>query len=378
MVVAGNFRAIHPVMPTVAPGASAPSLPPAKPIVTPTTAAPSVVPSVQASARTVIVGPAGPDGPTGGGGGGAIPTGPAATATPPPHVIVVATPVTSLPPVVVPVAPAPGSTIGARILMVSNASGNQEIYSADPTGANPTLVTTDSSNDIFPSFSGDRRLITWCSDRGANIYAIYTAWADGSHVLRLTFGTLANTQPVFSPDGSKIAYVRWTGAGTSVIAVMNRDGTNQVAVTPDGGQAFSPAWSPDGAQLLFGSNHATPGIPVLYRMPAAGGTLTALTQVNGADYPIGKTAWSPDGTRIAFAANIANRGLGITLINADGTNRTELSHNNDTDPVWSPDGTSLLFTTLATGSSQLARMNANGTGVAVLTSGPFTYAQASW
>ena len=295
-----------------------------------------------------------------------------------PHVGVQVTIVATLPPVVVPVAPAPGFVPGARILLVSNRSGNQEIYSADTAGANPTRLTSDAGNDLYPSFSADKREIVWCSDRGAGIYAIYRMWSDGSHVVRLTFGTLANTQPAFSPDGSKIAFVHWTGPGTSVIAVMNRDGSHLVNVTPDDGQAFSPAWSPDGAQLAFGSNHATPGIPVLYRIPAAGGALTALTQASGADLPVGGIQWAPSGTRLAFAANIANHGLGITLINADGTGRTELTHAGDTDPVWSPDGANILYTTLATGTSQLARMSTTGTGLTVLTSGPFTSAQSSW
>jgi TolB protein len=203
-------------------------------------------------------------------------------------------------------------------------------------------------------------------------------WTDGTHVVRLTFGTLAATQPAFSPDGSKIAFVRWTGPGTSVIAVMNRDGSALTSLSPDGGQAFAPAWSPDGTKLVFGSSHATPNIPVLYTMTAAGGALTAITATNGAFYPVGKAAWSPAGTRIAYSSVQSNGAPTLTMINPDGSNRTTLSSSSDTDPVWSADGAQLLFTTLASGTSQLARIQADGTGRTTLTTGPATYAQSAW
>ncbi len=54
-------------------------------------------------------------------------------------------------------------------------------------------------------------------------------------------------------------------------------------------------------------------------------------------------AWSPDGTRLAFTIN--RPGLGIALINADGTGRTELTHDvaYAQSPSWSPDGTEIAF-----------------------------------
>lgn len=285
--------------------------------------------------------------------------------------------VASLPPVVSPTPPA-SFAAGAKVALVSNVDGNFEIYLANADGTGRVRLTDDPGMDLYPDFTPDRREIVWCSNRAAGIFAIYRMWADGSHPLKLTTGNTQATQPAVSPDGSKIAFVRWTGPGTSVISVMNRDGSGEVRLTPDGGQAFGPTWSPDGSTLLFGSNHANPVAPILYRMPASGGTLTALTQANGADYPVGRAAWSPTANRIAYATNIANHGLGITLIDATGGNRLELTHTNDTDPVWSPDGTKVLFTSFATGTSQLATINPDGSALTALTAGSTSFAQPDW
>lgn len=387
-LLAGCPPPIAPVLPGTAPTGDAQPPATSAPVTPPPTGNPPALPPTPAVAGptsppspsplpTVLItsAPAGAAAGGGGGGGGA----PVATPTPqPPHVVVSVTPITSLPPTAPPSPPAPGFTAGQKLLFVSNRDGNQEIYLADANATNPVRLTTDGANDLFPCFSGDRKEFVWSSDRGAGIFAIYRAWTDGTHVVRLTFGTLAATQPAFSPDGSKIAFVRWTSPSTSVIAVMNRDGSGETALTPDGGQAFAPSWSPDGSQLVCGSNHATPGIPVLYKVPAAGGTMTALTALNGAYYPVGRATWSPNGARIAYSSVQSNGPTSISLINADGSGRTTLTSGGDSDPVWSVDGSQLMFTTLAGGTSQLARINADGTGLTTLTSGPATYAQPSW
>lgn len=338
-----------------------------------------IVPTASPGAVTIVTG--GPQ-PGGGGGAGAAPTSvPTPVVTDPlvlthTHVVPTAIPTTSLPPTAEPPAPQ-GFATGTRLAFVAATTGNPEIYLANTDGTGRMQLTFDARNDLYPRLSADRREIVWSSDRGAAIFALYRMWTDGSHPVRVTFGSRPATQPAFSPDGLKIAFVRWTGAATSAISVINRDGTNEVRVSPDGGQAFGPGWSPDGAQLVFASNHADGVTPVLYRMPAGGGTLSAISH-GGTDFPTGGADWSPNGTRIAYATNVANHGLGITLIDPTGANRLELTHNNDTDPAWSHDGSKLLFTTLASGTSQLASVNADGSGLAVLTSGPAYAAQGSW
>src|SRR2546430_4317106 len=55
----------------------------------------------------------------------------------------------------------------------------------------------------------------------------------------------------------------------------------------------------------------------------------------------------------------------IYSMNADGTNRVDLTRNpaEDTDPRWSADGTRIVFASDRTGNYQIYTMNADGNGV---------------
>jgi TolB protein len=79
-------------------------------------------------------------------------------------------------------------------------------------------------------------------------------------------------------------------------------------------------------------------------------------------------AWSPDGTRIAFSD-----GRTIWVIGLDGslTRLTAEAGGIEEDPAWSPDGTRIAFTRQeAEGAFRdIAVMNADGTGLTVLTGG---------
>ena len=61
-------------------------------------------------------------------------------------------------------------------------------------------------------------------------------------------------------------------------------------------------------------------------------------------------AWSPDGTKIAYAVERPGGGRELWLVNADGTNPSEVGLESDVsvkEPRWSPDGTRISFTSEA-------------------------------
>ncbi|MBI5480310.1 MAG: S9 family peptidase [Deltaproteobacteria bacterium] len=86
---------------------------------------------------------------------------------------------------------------------------------------------------------------------------------------------------------------------------------------------------------------------------------------------------SPDGARVVYALRTtdleANKGrVDLWLVNADGTGTRQLtSHpDNDTDPVWSPDGSAIYFLTSRGGSGQVWRIPTDGGEAVQVTKSP--------
>ena len=80
----------------------------------------------------------------------------------------------------------------------------------------------------------------------------------------------------------------------------------------------------------------------IYLANADGSQLTALTDdLFWDNWP----SWSPDGSQLVFTCRqrVAGLGGGICAINADGSNRRQLSNSNDWEPSWSPDGRYIVF-----------------------------------
>jgi len=170
---------------------------------------------------------------------------------------------------------------------------------------------------------------------------------DGSDRKQLTFSQgESESEPVWSPDGTKIAFakVTWTGnGGYREIFVMKADGSDQRRLTQSKFDQ-SPTWSPDGTKIAFHriDDITMPSNMGIFVMNADGTDQRAVASTSGLQEP----AWSPDGLKFAVGANY----LGIYLINVDGSNRTQITQPptssdffEDHDPAWSPDGSKITF-----------------------------------
>ena len=92
-------------------------------------------------------------------------------------------------------------------------------------------------------------------------------------------------------------------------------------------------------------------------------------------------AETPTPRKIAFARVFPQPGqIGLFISNADGSDEHPLlaSPGVDYDPVWSPDGKSIVFTSERNGSADLFRVNSDGTGLTQLTSDPAYDDQAAF
>jgi dipeptidyl aminopeptidase/acylaminoacyl peptidase len=179
-----------------------------------------------------------------------------------------------------------------------------------------------------------RRWIDKLNDRWES--ALWMVNSDGSRNRFLVKGSGA----IWSPDGARIAYVASAGEGTTpqiFTRWMDAEGaTSQVTRVEQ-----APAdveWSPDGKWLLFSMNESVPSpSAVRIKMPEApkGAKWTAPPTV------VTRLKWRADRQGIFPDAY---RQLWVVPSNGGAPRRLTSGPWNHTDPHWTPDGKSVLFT----------------------------------
>jgi hypothetical protein len=114
----------------------------------------------------------------------------------------------------------------------------------------------------------------------------------------------------------------------------------------------------------------------IYLMNPDGSNRSQVTHNTASDTGV---SWSPDGGRVAFASDRSGR-LQIYVMNADGTNPVRLTNNsaNDFDPSWSPDGRKIAFRTDRDGNEEVYLINVDGTNPVNLTRHPSRDGEPQW
>ena len=248
-------------------------------------------------------------------------------------------------------------TVQRGVLFETNRDGNPEIYLMNSDGSQPINLTNHPDTDNYAAWSPDGTRIAFMSRRSGN-NEIFVMNADGSNPTNLTNHPDSDYNPVWSPDGNRIVFTtnrESTGPTLSVdpklvingynieIFVMHADGSGQTNVSNHPGWDGYPSWSPGGDQLVFQTNR-----------DESNGILLGIVPVD--------------------------LGQEIYLVNADGTNPTNLSNSpeNDVYPVWSPDGSKIAFQSFRDGNPEIYVMNPDGTGQTRLTTHPESDISPSW
>jgi Tol biopolymer transport system component len=176
-----------------------------------------------------------------------------------------------------------------------------------------------------------------------------------------------------------------TRDGNAEVYVMRADGTHVEDLTQNLAQDGEPSWSPDGKKLAFISTRA--GNAQIYVMNADGSGQRRVTHSNTGDMA---PVWSPDGRKLAYMCTIASPFLvtEICVVNADSSGQRRLTRPSEKDnlyPVWSGDGSSILFTSMRPGYGIYAvspkgggeRLVVRGGAEAALSSGTVAYLSRS-
>lgn len=146
---------------------------------------------------------------------------------------------------------------------------------------------------------------------------------------------------VYSPDGSRIAFIRQRcGTGpdpaadeTGAIVVIDADGSNPATILPVGVRTHPGSelsWSPTGDQIVYGTQSGRLAV-----IGADGSGQRTLDVAPGAF--IFDPVWSPDGTSIVVTIG-ASGSDNLYLVAADGSTFDQLTFTGDTEVFsdWAP------------------------------------------
>ena len=261
----------------------------------------------------------------------------------------------------------PPACTNCKIVFVSDRDGNADIYSCNADGSNISRLTNDAGTDDQPAWSPDRSHIAFVSDRTGSP-EIYIMNADGSNVVRRTFSQSYSQNPAWSPDGTRIAYSTWSNGSANIWVVGAVSGSPSLLFERPG-REWDPSWSPDGTKLVLVSDWKAYDFGTdVYTINSDGTNFTALISGNIFDgiyfhrYP----RWSPSGMKIAVSITKINLIYGdkvdVGVMNSDGSGLTIMIFDADsyTRTSWSPDGTSIAYTSLSGTRKDISWVSADG------------------
>lgn len=264
-----------------------------------------------------------------------------------------------------------GSAIAYNVIR----GGKGTIWVADSLGEHARQLTSEG----FESFSGNGT--PWSPDGSELLYesrrtGLADVWvlrlADDS-ARQLTRDVRQDQNPVWSPDGTWVAFLSDRGQQTDVWIIPAAAGRPE-RVTDDPAPESDLQWVGQKNELAFTTGRQG---SALWTHALASGAERQLTPDS---IRVGAYDLSSDRTRIVF---VALRGGGVRDLDlldlGTGDRRTLVANGaQNTDPVWSPDGSEIAFTSNKTGNLDVWLVDASGGSPRDVTGWPGTERAAQW
>jgi Tol biopolymer transport system component len=248
---------------------------------------------------------------------------------------------------------------GSDVRLVSTGKGRTTCGYYLPGNRRVLFSSTHEESPDCPPKADMSRGYVWAIYKG---YDIYTAKTDGEDLRPLTRTPGYDAEATVSPDGKRIVFTSMRDGDLDVYS-MNIDGSDVRRLTSELGYDGGAFYSPDSRQIVYRAHHPQGAEKVArYRellveglieprsleimvMNADGSNKREITHNGKANFA---PYFHPDGKRIIFASNMNDprgRNFDLFLIRLDGTGLEQITYNDTFDgfPMFSPDGKQLVF-----------------------------------
>jgi serine/threonine-protein kinase len=232
-----------------------------------------------------------------------------------------------------------------------------------------SLLVSSEGRAFSPHLSPDGSMVTYVAGDGIRV-DLFVRRVRGGEPVQVTNDPGFEDDPVFSPDGERIAFTRRDSlGGVPGIWVVPTFGGDPVPVTRN---ARWPTWSPDASRIAFVEEHAGEDDALVTTTPD--GRDKEVVFRNRAPYlALQRPAWSPDGSQLAVVRSIGGITGEIWLVPAHGGAPRRLSRDPagvvSHDPVYAPDGRSIIHASNRAGTTNLWRTPLDGSQPVRLTTG---------
>lgn len=265
------------------------------------------------------------------------------------------------------------------VILISTLQINVTLIQAQSSISSAELITR--VTNAYGAFSPDGEKIAYMSNADGD-FDIYVRYLDERTVIQLTDAPDRDGTPVWSPDGSQIAFQSFRD-GHSQIYLMNADGSNQHNISNSPAHDEHPFWSSDGRRILFCSDRPhlkgedESNIDI-YEMSSEGSNVQRVTQTAEVET---YASWSPDGSKIVCRKILSGGDWEVVVMNSNGSNPINLTNHEGVDgwPVWSPDGKRIAYASEIGDNTRIFIMNADGTNkIQISDDSPTDDRQPSW
>jgi serine/threonine protein kinase len=191
--------------------------------------------------------------------------------------------------------------------------------------------------------------------------------------IRATAAIIPSATPDLNNPAGKIVFTCQISRQSEAneICLLNVDGTGFTQLTNNGANNNYPSMSPEGRNITFSSDIS--GSFQVYELNLDTYSTRQLT------YPPGEASApdiSPDGNEIVYKHG--DQIDTIWVMNREGSNSRQIGNKTGWDPVWSPDGSQILFSSGSYEQPQLFVMDADGSNLRQLTNMDNLRGRSDW